>query len=246
MVDSINPKNENKHSDDTVEVPAQSVGEEPISELSGGNSFYHGFNRPDPIKVNLAGEHKEFEPGSQPNVSEKPMVPRPLEENVPLKVDDEKVPERKEKDNPPLPEAVEIKQADKPQEKPKEPEKPRVHMPVKAAKPKEKIKWRNIFIILGGGVAAAVMLGLIVYFGFGYYYGSKINDKEADLDSIQTEKNNLETPPAALELPKVETPASSAPTPAAPVAPPAQTEPIQEETPTIPPVQDNGGQAANG
>jgi hypothetical protein len=230
MVDSINPKNNTGSPDDPIEPNTSRGDEKPVSDLGAGGGFYRGFDQPDPVKVNLAGAHQDFVPGPK-----KPPVGI-LEEIVRDEPEEPDLPPKTETETPNLGEI--IQDTIEPAEKPEPPKHvPAAPMPVKPMKLRVPINWKPVLAVFVSGIILAAVTGAGSFFGFGFYYDSKINSKEDELKNLETEKNNLGVAPKALELPAQEVPTPSAPAPAEPEEPaPAQPEPvIQQPQPETPP-----------
>lgn len=212
MADEKNPKNED---------------EKPLSDLSsGGRGFYSGFDKPDPMKVNLAGAHEDFVAAAKPigTIDHPTMIteerePEPMSKPV------------EPKPMAPMPETIET---------PKPVETAPVKPP-KPAKPPVVINWRAVMFIFVGGILGAGIFGAASYFGSGYYYHNKLDAKQTDLNNLETQKQSLEVVPKALEPTVQEVPESSAPTPAVtPTPAPQEEEPIQQEPTTPTTGQGNG------
>jgi len=190
-------------------------GEKPVSELGVKDGFYRGFDRPDPVKVNLAGDHKEFTPSppflNKDTTEEEPAV---------LYEDQSEIIVPEEADKGVSPSTVN-------QKKP-EPE----DMPTKPQKKSEPVNIKLHLMIFGGGLIGACLLGGAVYFGAGYYYKGKIDVLKNELADLGSEKSNLEIAPEPLQLPIKVVPESNA---SAPVETPVvEQEPIEQEQPEIP------------
>lgn len=227
--------------------------EKPISEMGGaGTSFYRGFGRPDNMKVNLAGEHEEFdfqekalpaekkepEPKLAPffpkdeltAMPEKKVTPDP-EKIFPAQVPAQSSPPLNENTGP----SEELKSTIA-ELNLKEAAKPTVTAPppLEPVKIKEPVNKKRFFVILGAGILVAIAVSAGSFFGLSYYYNGKIDSRQSKLDEINNEKNSLNSEPTPLEpaAPVVQ-PENTAPTPA-PTPVPVQPEPIEEEKPVAP------------
>jgi hypothetical protein len=96
------------------------------------------------------------------------------------------------------------------------------------------INWRGVMVIGIIGLIVTILSGLGIFFGVGAMNNAKLNQQQAELDSIKSELATLSETPNPLELPVVETPAV-APTPT-PVVETPVVAPVVTPTPVVTPV----------
>lgn len=103
------------------------------------------------------------------------------------------------------------------------------------------VNWRGIMVIVAMGLAATLLAGIGIYFGFSSFNNSKLNEQQSQLETIQKELAALRETPTPLELP-----ASATPTPAPVVAPVTTPTETPVTTPATLPANKTEGTTAAG
>ncbi|MEI7690032.1 MAG: hypothetical protein WCI63_00120 [bacterium] len=249
MVDTINSPNSN------------GSGQNPPANTPG-NSFYSGFNRPDEVHVNLAGDHKEGVSTPQMPTTAPTDGPKPTPSAQPQQLPAS--PQPVNSDPTPRP----VYQDVKPAQAAINPVS--VSQPTTSSAPASNQGVANfsepisnqqtstppkgggkgpIFALLGG-LVLIVIAGVTTYFVAGTINQNKITQQNQEYKKLQSDLAKLKETPAVLELPVVAPPQSDVTVPEVkkvetPVVQP--TTPVTPEpTPATPTVQPDGSQSAQG
>lgn len=205
MVDTINPDTGGQDKFPTAAVPAG----QPQAADGSTDRFYGGFDKPDEVNINLAAAGGTQKDGFSEPAPESAELAKQVGSSAGM--NDMKTPA------PQVPGSSTESQ---------------IHSTYTSKTP---VNTRGILVIVGIGIAAALIFSAGTFFLLGSSNAEKVKNQQAQLDEINGKLAGLTETPAALTVPEVVTPPTTEPVvePTAPAVTPVET-PVESTQTTTP------------